>query len=292
MFSNGGMAMASHQPKDIDVKKPQWRRKMLAAVLAACPGLANAHDFWLQPNAYRLESPATTALTLQVGHGPARQRSPMPMRRIARFDGVTPQGRVVDLRKSLHLGDEADDGSIRLTDSGTHLLVLESDDRAQSHLPSIRFNDYLQAEGLTPALDERQRTARSGRDGSERYRRCTKALVQVGPEGGDALAVTQAQGMELEIVPQANPYARPRPRALTVRVLYEGRPLPASLVKMTDLDHDVEPFEVHRTDAEGRATFTMPDRGRWMLNVVWTKVLAPTEETDFATVFSSLSFGF
>jgi hypothetical protein len=36
----------------------------------------------------------------------------------------------------------------------------------------------------------------------------------------------------------------------------------------------------------------MPTSGSWLLNVIWTKVSPRTEETDFETVFSSLSFGF
>jgi hypothetical protein len=35
----------------------------------------------------------------------------------------------------------------------------------------------------------------------------------------------------------------------------------------------------------------MPGRGAWRLAVVWTKVLPATAETDFETVFSSLTFG-
>jgi hypothetical protein len=49
---------------------------------------------------------------------------------------------------------------------------------------------------------------------------------------------------------------------------------------------------MHRTDDNGRATFGMPSSGSWLLNVIWTKPLAPAEETDFETLFSSLSFGF
>jgi hydrogenase/urease accessory protein HupE len=52
------------------------------------------------------------------------------------------------------------------------------------------------------------------------------------------------------------------------------------------------PFEVHLTDHNGRASFIMPTSGMWLLNVIWTKVLPRIEETAFATVFSSLSFGF
>ena len=35
----------------------------------------------------------------------------------------------------------------------------------------------------------------------------------------------------------------------------------------------------------------MPGAGDWRLAVVWTKVLPETAETDFETVFSSLTFG-
>jgi hypothetical protein len=76
-----------------------------------------------------------------------------------------------------------------------------------------------------------------------------------------------------------------------------GRPLLYVLpvvfpVKLTDLGHDASPFETHLTDHSGRASFTMPSSGKWLLNVIWTKALPHSEETDFETVFSSLSFGF
>ena len=65
-----------------------------------------------------------------------------------------------------------------------------------------------------------------------------------------------------------------------------------ALVKLTNLEHDEAPFEMHLTDREGRARFAMPTHGAWLLNVIWTKVPPDTRETDFETVFSSLSFGF
>jgi hypothetical protein len=34
----------------------------------------------------------------------------------------------------------------------------------------------------------------------------------------------------------------------------------------------------------------MPDRGTWLVNVIWSKPLSSTQETDFETFFSSLSF--
>jgi hypothetical protein len=179
---------------------------------------------------------------------------------------------VVDLREQLRLGQTEEDGDFRLKKPGTYLLVLQTDDHAQTHLPSIRFNDYLTVEGLTPALEQRTRLHRMDADGSESYSRCAKSIEQVGPPAaGTQGQVSKAVGLPLEIVPDANPYGTPRPASLPVHVIYAGHPLAGALVKLTNLENDAAPFEVHLTDHDGRASFTMPDSGTWLLNVIWTR---------------------
>ena len=270
------------------------RVALLLGLLACSPAsLVAAHDFWLQPSEYWVTSDVRTPITLQVGHGTFRQRSPIPARRITRFQAIAANGAVVDLQEQLRLGQAAEDGDFRLSTPGAYVLVLQTDDRAQTHLPSIRFNDYLKVEGLTPALEQRTRLHQMDADGSERYSRCAKSIVQVGPLGaGSQEQVSKPVGLPLEIVPESNPYGAPRAAILPVRVIYAGRPLAGALVKLTDLNNDASPFEVHLTDQSGRASFSMPDSGSWLLNVIWTKALPRSEETDFETVFSSLSFGF
>lgn len=246
-----------------------------------------AHDFWLQPERFRIAPDALTPFTLQVGHGSSRQRSPIPLRRIARFAAVGADGASVDLRKSLA------DGTLAFKQAGTWLLVLETDNHAHSHLPAQRFNAHLHAEGLTPALAERARRNRAEAEGSESYSRIAKAIVQVGPRAlGADRAVTAPIGLPLEIVPEADPYAQPQPERLSVSVLYLGKPLAGATVKFTNLDQDAEPFETRISDNAGGADFTMPTSGRWLMNVVWTRTLPRSSDTDFDTVFSSLSFGF
>jgi uncharacterized GH25 family protein len=270
------------------------RASLLAFLMGLCYGSsAAAHDFWLQPNEYWLRPLAVTSLTLQVGHGPFRQRSPIPVSRITRFEAIALDGTAIDLRGNLHLGGNTEDGDFRFLNAGAYVLVLETDDRAQSHLPAIRFNDYLKVEGLTPALEQRARTHRMDADGSENYSRQAKSIVQVGPPGaGSQTQVTKPLGLRLEIVPEQSPYTEPPPANLPVRVIYEGRPLAGALVKLTNLEHDGAPLEMHLTDHAGRATFTMPKDGTWLLNVIWTKPLPSSRDTDFETIFSSLSFGF
>lgn len=269
----------------------KFRAAAILVLLAGASSVA-AHDFWIQPRAYWSSPRAVNPLALLVGHGPLRQRSPIPSSRIVRLAAVAPDGKSIDFRASLLKRQDGLEGRIQLETPGTYVLVLETDAAAQSHLPASRFNDYVKAEGLTPAIALRDRTHQTGADGSENYSRCAKSIIQVGPPGGSQTFVSRPIGLPLEIVPEQSPYASPQPTSLPVRIYYEGRLLPGALVKLTDLEHDEAPFETHETDAAGRAVFMMPKAGSWLLNVVWTKPLAADRETDFETVFSSLSFGF
>jgi uncharacterized GH25 family protein len=265
---------------------------LVLVVAANYAHVAAAHDFWLQPRAYWCEREAALPVTLLVGHGPARQRSPISPDRIVRFEAITSGGSRIDLRSDLHLGSGESDALLRLRGPGTYILVLQTDARAHSDLPAIRFNDYLSVEGLTPALELRARTHRTDVDGSENYSRQAKSIVQVGALTRESQAqVTMPLGLPLEIVPELSPYAEPRPATLPVRVLYGGRPLPGALVKLTNLEHDASPVETHPTDLAGRAIFTMPSEGSWLLNVIWTKPQPRSRDTDFETTFSSLTFG-
>ena len=184
------------------------------------------------------------------------------------------------------------DATVILARPGTWLLALETDNRAESHLPAIRFNDYIKVEGLTPASSLRASKGRTDADGSENYARHAKTLVQVGPlDPGGQEMVTRPAGMALEIVPERSPFGLPQNARLPVRIYYRGRPLGGALVKLTDLAHDAAPIEMHRSDVNGRAVFAIPGRGSWLINVIWTRPRGRGELTDFETDFSSLSFG-
>jgi len=266
----------------------------LAALATNAIGMqaGKAHDFWVQPGDYWVAPGAQTSVTILVGHGPYRQRSLIPVRRIMRFEAVGPRGTRKDLRPSLQLRGLRDDGRVAFREHGTYLLVLQTDARAYSLLPAIRFNDYLRAEGLTPALSFRERTHRTNADGSEAYSRQAKTIMQVGAEPGPPSRATRPLGLPLEIVPDVDPYAEPCPKKLPVHVLYRGRPLSGALVKLTNLEHDANPIETHVTDEKGRAVFDAPQRGDWLLNVIWTEIAPASSDADFQTTFSSLSFGF
>lgn len=259
------------------------------ATLVVLAAPASAHDFWIQPQSFHVKPAGTTAMSLQVGHGKDRQKSLMAADRVVRFESITSAGRA-DRRKALRLGDATVDSVLTFKASGLNVLAFETN-ATYSELPALRFNDYLKAEGLTPAITQRAATNATGKPGKETYSRRAKALVQVGnyTPADDAL-VTKPVGMTLEIVPEANPYAPGFKEKLPVRIYYMGKPLAGATVMLNNLDFDSRPIKRVLSDASGRAVFDLPRNGSWQLNVIWTRPV--TGKADFETVFSSLTLGF
>ncbi|MDV6331153.1 DUF4198 domain-containing protein [Asticcacaulis sp. 201] len=277
------------------MKIRRTRRNYLGLCLAAVASLAvylpaSAHDFWVQPKTFNLKAPGTTTMTLQVGHGTARQTSLMTADRVTRFDSFSHSGHV-DRRKELRLGDANVDTTMAFPKTGLQLLVFETNG-TYSELPSIRFNDYAKVEGLTPAIAQRARLKQTDQPGREVYSRRAKALIQVGSytKADDAIA-SKAIGMSLEIVPEINPYAPGFKGDLPVRIFYYGKPLAGAKVNLNNLDFDGRPVETMLSDASGRVTFHLPKNGFWQLNVIWTRSISDPK-ADFETMFSSLTLGF
>lgn len=268
------------------------RKLSVFSLALAVAGAASAHDLWLQPAAYWLPAPGSVPLSILVGHGQNRENWGIRSDRIVLLRSVGPDGRVTDLMPLVRPNTAPPTTTLRFAQPGTHVVAMQSS-HAPSELPAARFNEYLKEEGLTPAIRLRQRTTATGRAGKEVYSRRAKALVQVGPLDPKAASpATRPLGLALEIVPEHDPYRLKPSEPLPVRVLHEGKPLPGALIKLTNLDADERPVATKVTDGAGRAQFSLPRKGKWLLNVVWTKPLSGNPKADFDTTFSSLSFGY
>lgn len=267
---------------------PTTRFLAFAASMMAAPLVA--HDFWVQPASFWVRPGAAVPLTFFVGHGAARERSAIAVQRVTRFDAIGPRGKT-DLSGELPNSGEIS-ASIRFQASGIQVVSLATGNSA-SNLPAARFEEYAKAEGLINVIKIRTAGGRTNAPGRELYSRRAKTLIQVGAAStASEPHVIKPVGLGLEIVPLRNPYAQGNASQLPVRVLYKGKPLSGALVKLTDLDADAEPVEIHRSDATGRANFRSRRSGNWQFNVVWSEPIAGNRSADFSTIFSSLTFGF
>ncbi len=260
---------------------------VLLPVLISAPALA--HDFWIQPRVFVAPTPSPLPMTLFVGHGPARDRWGVSNANVLQFKTAGPDG-VINRLSTLRVGSPGFDAIVPLTKPGAYMVLLQSTP-TPSDLPFLRFNDYISFEGITPIIEQRQRLGQTRADGREIYSRRAKAIVQVGPvDAASIKRVTQSYNLELEIVPGKHPQMLGPDRIMPVQVLFKGRPLPAALVKITDLDNDAQPAATHRTDAHGRAIFQIPHPGKWQMNVIWSVPIRTDPRADFLTTFSSLTF--
>lgn len=260
---------------------------ILAFSLLAGP--ASAHDFWLQAHPFVMPKPDRVLIAVLVGHGTARDRWGVDASHVVKFHTIGPDGDV-DRKSVMALGSVGYDAILPLTRPGAYILAMETTQTA-SQLPFLRFNDYINYEGDTPVIEQRKRLDQEHADGREVYSRRAKTIIQVGKVDAASIArVTRPLGMTLEIVPEKHPQALGNDHNLPLRVLFNGRPLAAALVKLTNLDADAEPVAKLRTGSDGRVTMHIPKPGKWQLNVIWSVPLHNDPRADFATTFSSLAF--
>lgn len=254
----------------------------------AIAGGAMAHDFWLQPSRFWLQPQTPVGLTLWVGHGVNRQIWDADIRLVTKTITVGPDGTTTSTPRF----NQGGLGQTQFSSAGLYWLGMETTDSV-SELPSIRFNDYLKTEGLTPAVEWRKANGQTNETGHEFYSRRAKALVRVGSATrAETAHITRPIGMTLELVPERNPYDVEASRAIPFRVYYKGRPLQGALVKLTNLGADEEPAATQISNRNGHVAFVVPRQGDWQLNVVWTEPLANNPQAQFRTTFSSLTFGF
>jgi hypothetical protein len=258
-------------------------RPLLSLLLLA--GAAAAHDFWLRPASFAPAEQTPLAVQLMVGQGGAGEPVARNDARLLRFALLDASG-----ERPLAGRDGADPaGLVRVQRAGAQWLVFTAAP-VFIELEGAKFDAYLQEEGLDAIAARRSERGEAGAPAREIYRRCAKSLLHahtaaqpnVAPDDDRAALPV---GLPLELLPLRDP-AGLAPGAdgadLTVRLLWQGQPLPGALVKATLLADPTPkpaadapaalPFGAPaatglrvRTDARGDAVLHLPRGGAWFV---------------------------
>src|SRR5690606_15945273 len=171
---------------------------LITALMAV---LAQAHEFWMQPDKFRYAVGETVRLNFMVGENFVGERWKLNPQRFLRLDhhAVSYSGGLIE---QLNTG-EGNNLEVKLAKAGSHLFVMQSTN-AFIELEATEFNDYLKEDGLEDVLAFRQKNNLMEKAGKEFYARCTKLLVQAGPNSDETYK--KVVGMPLEIVPLNDPY--------------------------------------------------------------------------------------
>jgi uncharacterized GH25 family protein len=189
---------------------------------------------------------------------------------------------VKDLSKEAILRDNH--LKLKALQEGTQMVVMETNTLSRNW-EAGKLKSYLEDNGLhdpgknTTILDEPAR---------EEYTRYAKLLVQVGERTDDMYK--KKAGLRLEIIPEKNPYTLRTGDHLQCRVLYEGKPIPHTLVKVWSRLNRTTFLQNMYTEDDGTVRFPVSTKGGWMVSTV---KMIPVEKpgADWHSVWGSLVFG-
>ena len=122
------------------------------------------------------------------------------------------------------------------------------------------FTEYLKHDGIPNVLKERQEKGISQRDEVEQYSKYVKAYLQVGKKASENYSAIL--GLEIEIIPQSNPYSIEVDGSLPVQVLFRGKPL-SGLTLHAGSDGQSEESISAQTDLDGKALIPIGSPGKW-----------------------------
>ena len=271
----------------------------LAAFCALVTSAGLAHEFWLEAPRFRLQPGATVYVHPLVGadfKGEPWSNKATKVLRLVRY-GPAP----TDSTDLTPAPGAAPTDTFR-TDftfarPGTHVVLLRSTN-SFIELAADKFTAYLREEGLDYALQLRQEREETAKPGRETYRRCAKALVQVGDAGATPASADSAClrvfGLPLELVPEQNPYRVAINKSLTVRVLRAGKPAGGTAVQVWQRQPGGLPTThfTTRANQSGRVLLRLSGPGPYLLAAVDMSAAPPRlrDRADWQSTWASLTF--
>jgi uncharacterized GH25 family protein len=261
-------------------------RGFLALLLGLAAALdcaaARAHEFWVEPSTFTLESGGRLGVRLCVGDGFEGWSLARNAGRIEKFVATGPAGE----QPISGLDGSEPAGVARFTAPGEYVIAYRSN-RAFTEMPAAKFDEYLRDKGLDRIIALR---AKQGADQRrvmrEAYSRHSKALIRVGNAGR---AMDRRMGLRLELVAAPELSPADGDDLHTYQLLYEGRPLEGALVVAARPGTSDDDLKV-RTDVRGRASFRLPASGMWRVAAVHMIRAPRNVPAEWESLWASLTF--
>ena len=255
---------------------------IVVSLLLVTPNMAapaRAHDFWIEPSAFKPSPGSIVAVHLWVGQDFAGDPVPRQSGAIEQFF-IRQNGADADIGGANHI-DPA--GLFRAGGDTTAAIGYRSSG-SDIELPADKFEDYLRQYGLDAIVAERSRRGEAQKPGRERFFRYAKALLTGGR--ADATA-TRPLGFAYEIVPRDDPTV-PLAGPLRGTILYDGKPLAGALVEALWRD-DPSIKLAMRSDALGAFAFALPRSGVWLIKSVHMVRAGYFSSADWDSHWASLT---
>lgn len=268
---------------------------LLLLLLLLLPAAAVlAQEFWLLPPRFFVAAGSRQKLQFLVGEdflGKSWTGNSSRLARLVHYSATDS----ADLTAAATRTDTLQT-TVAFRQPGLHLLACTTTN-AFAELAGGNFTAYLQENGLDYALALRRQRGETAKPGREVYRRCAKTLVMAGattsPVSDSAFARLTRQ--PLELIPEQNPYTLKAGGALTMRLLYEGKPLPRTLVQVWQRGAPGQKTTRRTklyTNQNGRVLFHLSAPGSYMVSAVHMVPATNRQTADWQSTWATFTFGF
>lgn len=259
------------------------RLKWLVVCLTAGPLVA--HSLYLLPAKFRASVGDEIVFSVHNGDAfPESEDTADPARFLdAKLTGSTGEWAIDDFKR----WGKATHSAVRMREAGTYWISLHTKPRMLSMEPE-KFEQYLRDEGLEWVIDWRAKNGEAQTASRERFSKYAKTYLTAG--SGDVWR--KPLGLEIEIIPEADPAALKPGESLPVRLLWHGKPAAGIRVErawaLAGGGKGVE--VVGRTDAQGRASVLVDKAGRWRLHAVAMERAQGDAAADWVSYWASMTF--
>jgi uncharacterized GH25 family protein len=260
-----------------------FRPLLPAFVMSFIAATAVAHEFWIEPQEYQVESGADLVANLRNGQEFVGSNLAYFSKRTARFDLIQ-DGQAIP-----YLGRMGDVPALQGVSAQNGLLVIlhETTESMVTYAQWDKFRSFAAHKGFPEAMERHIARGLPKQGFKERYRRFAKAFIGI----GDANGMDRTSGMETEFVALANPYRDDLSNGFPVLLLYQGKPRVNALIEVfARAANDEVVISQLRTDAKGNAIIPVQPGHVYLLDAVVLR--EPAHETDavWESLWAAMTF--
>lgn len=247
--------------------------------------IASAHEFWLQPQRYRVSVGQEFSIKFLVGENFEGEPWVLKPEKVEKLEWHSLKGMQTITKQINYQGPK--NLSLKFPAEGTQLLYFQSKD-SFIELEGEKFNAYLKEDGLDDILELRTKNNQLDQPAREHYGRYAKVLMQTGSQTDDTYK--KKVGARLEIIPLKNPYALQTGDYLTCQLLFEGKPAAHRMLKVWNKIDGKTFLQNIYSEKDGTITFPLNAKGVWMVSTV-RMIPSDRPESDWKSMWASLTFG-
>jgi uncharacterized GH25 family protein len=245
-----------------------------------------AHEFWLQPDKFIYKRGAKINVRFLVGENFEGKNWSGNKQKINTLK-LYSTGTIDDLSSQLTIG-KGDSLQFNLHDECTAIVTFNSTN-SFIQLPSKKFTEYLNEDGLKNAIDYRELHNATDSPGRELYQRSGKTIFQIGNKKDN---ISIPSDLPLDIIPELNPYNLKNNDPINFTILFNKKILSNQLIKIWHrVNNQTSSFQMV-TDKKGRIKIKIATSGKWMVSTVKMSHLEYNDTADWQSFWGSCTWGY